>query len=91
MRKVKKRLSVILILVLILGLMTQVSMTARAEVTEYPLWGGNVQVTDAAYSGVGWSYEVGTNTLTLSGISISTSKDMGANNYALVSIMGIQL
>lgn len=89
MRKVKKRLSVILILVLILGLMPQMSMTARAdEETMYPLWIGGVQVTDVAYSGEGWSYAAGTNTLTLSGVSISTSKDLGSNNYAVVYYNG---
>lgn len=76
MRKVKKRLSVILILVLILGLMPQMALTVKADPVEYKLWVGGTRVTSDNASNIPAaipenqtggtaSYDAETKTLTL--------------------------
>ena len=45
---------------------------------KYPLWVGDTRVTESANSGEGWSYDAASNTLTLSGVTITTGyQDVG--------------
>ncbi|MBQ9304203.1 hypothetical protein [Butyrivibrio sp.] len=69
--KTKKRfLGILLSLVLVLGLMPGMSLTAYA--VSGSLWVGNTRVyVTQDDSGTGWSYDHSTNTLTLDGYNIS--------------------
>ena len=69
----RKLLGVLLALSMVVGLVPGMSLTAYAA-TNYDLWIGGTQVTSDNLSGIGWSYDAGTNTLTVS-VSCSTFKD----------------
>ena len=69
----KKRLSGILLsLALMLTMMPALGVSQTAYADSYDLWVGGVEVTSETLSGSGWSYEAGSNTLTLKGAEITT-------------------
>ena len=76
-KRLKRLAGALPILVLLLALLPELSLTAYAdEAVIYPLWVGDTQVTgenaEDETGERGWSYAADTNTLTLSGIDIST-------------------
>ena len=72
--KMKRFLGIFFSLALVLGLMPGMSLTAHADTT-YNLWVGGMQVTSANATDTtahpAWSYDAGTNTLTLNSYSYS--------------------
>ena len=79
----RKLLGVLLALVLVLGLVPGMGLTAYAA-TNYDLWIGGTQVTSDNLSGTGWSYDAGTNTLTLNGYSYSGTGHSWTNEYETI-------
>ena len=65
-----KALSWLLSFALMLSLLPGMSLTALAA-TSYNVWIGGVEVTSDNSSGTGWSYDSGSNTLTLNGYQYS--------------------
>jgi len=48
------------------------SLTWEEAGAKYPLWVGDIRVTEHTNSGEGWSYDISSNTLTLNGAAITT-------------------
>lgn len=74
-----KLLSILLSLVLMLGLLPTMVLTASAA-TSYNVWIGGVEVTSDNSSGTGWSYDSGSKTLTLNGYQYSGDGYKYVNN-----------
>ena len=66
----KKLLSILIILALCLTLLPAAALAADADVTYYPVWIAGTQIASDSLSGDGWSFDPGTNTLTLVNASI---------------------
>ncbi len=95
MGKMKRIMGMLLALVMVLGLMPGMSLTAFAA-TEYDLWVGATQVTSDNASDVlpmdpvnqgKVSYNPGTNTLTLNGVNITTTHMVSGGSYCIYSGM----
>ena len=96
----KRILSVLITLVMLVGLVTVMSVSASAEtVTEYDLWVGGVQVTDANKDNIvvpgatgSATYNPDTKTLTLNNFSYTgEGYNYTSNVYALIYSTGIDL